>query len=367
MQCAHFGTCGSCTRYEDSYETQLQHKSVRIQEQFSGFYANSIECFESNPKHFRSRMEFRILHYDHGFEYAMNTPDKKLFALKECHIIAPVIKEAMPKIQNLLQSDELLKHRLYTIEFLSSQSGDLLITLIYHKPLDSEWECKARELQKKLGYKIIGRSRRVKLTLSEDYIEETLNILGHPYRYHHHEGGFTQPNTNVNEKMIQWIMDRIENPNDLLELYCGAGNFTIPLSTKFEKVLTTEVSKTSIKALQENIALNQIDNIRFARLNSEEVVQAFNKEREFRRLKGIDLGSYNFSHIFVDPPRAGMDEATCCFASRFEQILYISCNPDTLHRDLGILTQTHSVKEFAIFDQFPYTHHVECGCVLTRK
>lgn len=367
MQCLHFGTCGSCSVHHIPYTEQLEQKKQRIQTLFSNYYSGMIDCFESKPEQYRSRMEFRILHHDKEFEYAMHDSEKKLFALQECHIISPLIQKAMPLIRSALLKDSLLKHKLYTIEFLSSQSGDLLITLIYHKPLDPEWESKAKNIQEELGYKIIGRSRGQKLTLWEDYIDETLTIHEKHYYYHHHEGGFTQPNTGVNEKMISWIMERVENQKDLLELYCGAGNFTIPLSTKFDKVLTTEVSKTSIKALQENITLNQTHPIQFARLNSEEVVQAFNKEREFRRLKGIDLDTYNFTHIFVDPPRAGMDEATCRFASHFEQILYISCNPDTLHRDLGILTKTHQLKHFAIFDQFPYTHHIECGCVLVSK
>jgi tRNA (uracil-5-)-methyltransferase len=71
--------------------------------------------------------------------------------------------------------------------------------------------------------------------------------------------------------------------------------------------------------------------------------------------------------VFVDPPRAGMDEMSCRFVSRFENIIYISCNPLTLHRDLEILTKTHDVVAMALFDQFPYTHHVEMGVKLQKK
>jgi tRNA (uracil-5-)-methyltransferase len=79
------------------------------------------------------------------------------------------------------------------------------------------------------------------------------------------------------------------------------------------------------------------------------------------------LADYNFSTIFVDPPRAGLDPHTTSIAQRFDNILYISCNPETLRENLKTITQTHSIKAFAIFDQFPYTHHVECGVVLQRK
>jgi tRNA (uracil-5-)-methyltransferase len=89
--------------------------------------------------------------------------------------------------------------------------------------------------------------------------------------------------------------------------------------------------------------------------------------REFNRLRHVNLADYHFSTIFVDPPRAGLDPHTTSITQRFDNILYISCNPETLRENLKAITQTHSIKAFAIFDQFPYTHHVECGVVLQKK
>jgi tRNA (uracil-5-)-methyltransferase len=83
--------------------------------------------------------------------------------------------------------------------------------------------------------------------------------------------------------------------------------------------------------------------------------------------EGIDLKSYDCQTILVDPPRAGMDTLTCDLVANYENIIYISCNPETLERDLDHLTRTHKVKRFAIFDQFPYTHHIESGVFLQRK
>jgi len=71
--------------------------------------------------------------------------------------------------------------------------------------------------------------------------------------------------------------------------------------------------------------------------------------------------------IFVDPPRSGMDEDSCKFSSRHKHILYISCNPESLVRDLEILSKTHETVDMALFDQFPYTHHVEMGVFLIEK
>ena len=122
-------------------------------------------------------------------------------------------------------------------------------------------------------------------------------------------------------------------------------------------------------AAEWNIEQNGIDNIQVARLSAEEFTQAFNGERTFRRLQeaDIDLSTYDFDAVFVDPPRAGIDGETLKLLQRFERIIYISCNPDTLHNNLKQLSQTHKITKFALFDQFPYTHHVESGILLEKR
>jgi tRNA (uracil-5-)-methyltransferase len=155
----------------------------------------------------------------------------------------------------------------------------------------------------------------------------------------------------------------------LLELYCGNGNFTLPLSRHFDQVIATELSKASIKAARENILANAIRNIEMIRLSAEEVTQAMNGERPFRRLAHLPrtLVDYKLDTLFVDPPRAGIDPDTARMASRFPNILYISCNPQTLAANLGQLRDTHDISRFAVFDQFPYTDHLECGVLLECK
>ena len=76
------------------------------------------------------------------------------------------------------------------------------------------------------------------------------------------------------------------------------------------------------------------------------------KHRVFTRLKDIDLDSYRFSTIFVDPPRAGLDQQTLKLVKRFDNIIYISCNPQTLLNNLEEITQTHAISDLALFDQF---------------
>ena len=375
MNCKYFGLCASCTLYDKNYDEQLNHKIQREKNRFSNLTSCDFDIIKSTQKNFRNRAEFRVWwekdeqNNKDILTYAMNDFNKEILKIDSCEIVNEDIKNLMPKLLTELEKSMILSFRLFAIEFLVSSTSDMLVTLIYHKKLEDEWINLAREIEQKLNIKIIGRSRKQKIVLSSDYINESLNINSQEFKFAYEENGFTQPNTSVNIKMIEWVLNNTKDSNkDLCELYCGGGNFTIPLSKKFSKVLaTTEISKTSIKSALRNCALNNIENINFIRMSSEEFVEALNEVRVFNRLKNIDLKSYHFDTIFMDPPRSGLDDTTRSLAKNFENIIYISCNPETLHRDLEKLLKTHKIVRFALFDQFAFSEHIECGVILEKN
>ena len=129
----------------------------------------------------------------------------------------------------------------------------------------------------------------------------------------------------------------------------------------------TEIAKPSVDSAQYNIAANGVDNLIILRMSAEEFTMAMRGEREFNRLKGVDLDAYQCNTIFVDPPRAGLDDATVRLVQEYDNILYISCNPETLQANMAVLGETHEIARFALFDQFPWTHHMEAGVYLKRK
>jgi tRNA (uracil-5-)-methyltransferase len=357
-----------------SYQQQLQEKIERITAQFADFNPPALEVFGSPEQHFRMRAEFRIWHNDDDLFYAMfergeDGKEKKVVRIDDFPIADQSINRLMPRLLDALKAQHALSHRLFEVDFLATLSGEMLVSFIYHRKLDSDWEQAAKQLADQLNIKIIGRSRGQKVVLGDDFVVEELQVFDRTFKYKQVEGGFTQPNAQVCQKMLQWACDAAEgSTKDLLELYCGNGNFTLPLSLKFKKVLATELAKSSVHAAQWNIEQNQIDNIEVARLSAEEFTQAYQGEREFRRLQEakIDIKAYDFDTVFVDPPRAGIDDETLKLMQSFERIIYISCNPDTLHDNLQTLSQTHRITKFALFDQFPYTHHVESGVLLEK-
>lgn len=369
MDCKHFGECGACRAYEGGYESQLEKKLQVNKERFLPFFQEDIKVFRSPESHYRSRSEFKIWHVEDDIHYAMNALEHKgVVLIEECPQVSEYIAQLMPALLKLLK-EHAIDFKLFGADFLSSTSSQTVVSLLYHRRLDDEWSEKAKLIAKELGISIIGRSRKQKVVIGEDFVIEDLKIEERSYRFKYIENSFTQPNPRVNEQMISWAMENFagHEGDDLLELYCGAGNFTIPFATKFNKVLATEISKSSINAAKENMDLNDIYNIDFVRMSVEEFVQALDGVREFNRMKDIDINTYDLKAIFVDPPRSGMDSESCNFASRYDIILYISCNPETLVRDLEILTKTHEVKQMALFDQFPYTNHAEMGVKLTKR
>ena len=375
LDCKHFGTCGSCGLFDLSYEEQLTQKEQRVSGLLSPFYTEALEVFDSPPSHYRARSEFRIWHEGERCDYAMGklpvdgVREKGAINISECpKVIEPIEKRMWVLLEKINASQEVLKNRLFAVEFLATTTDECLITMLYHRKLDDTWSTEAKLLESELNCKVMGRSRKQKVILSDEFVTEKLDIDAKTFTYVQYESGFTQPNPVVNVKMIEWAIAQVKTVGygDFLESYCGLGNFTLPLSPYFDKVLATEISKGSIKAALENCALNGIENITFARLASEEMTEALNGVREFSRLKEIDLKSYDFSTVLVDPPRAGLDEGTIALISQIEHIIYISCNPETLARDLETLTKTHTVVNAAMYDQFPHTAHVESGVFLRK-
>jgi len=335
---------------------------------FAPLYTGEFAIARSKESGYRSRAEFKVWHVGDRLHFAMNSLERDgVVLLEECPMVTETIANVMWPLLEAIEATEGMGRKLFGMDFLAGGDGGLVVSMLYHRKLDEAWSAQAAVLAERFAISIIGRSRKQKVIVGNDHVVESLDIGGRTYRFKQIENSFTQPNPGVNAQMIEWALGQFEGiGGDLLELYCGAGNFTIPFASRFERVLATEISKASISAAKTNMALNGVENIDFVRMSAEEFVQALDGVRTFNRMAGIDLPSYHLNTIFVDPPRAGMDEASCDFAARHTHILYISCNPETLKRDLERLTKTHRIEAMAMFDQFPYTHHMEMGVRLRK-
>lgn len=356
------------------YQAQLDEKRERLCGLFADFTLPALEVHASPAEHYRMRAEFRIWHDGDDLYHCMYAPaTKEIIRVDQFPTASRLINQLMPVLLEGLRPHPVLRRKLFQVDYLSTQSGQICVSLLYHRKLESEWQQVAEALQADLRAKgfelqLIGRAHKQKICLGEEFVIERLTVQGRELVYKQVENSFTQPNAAINEQMLGWALDVTRgSEGDLLELYCGNGNFSIALAQNFSKVLATEIAKPSVDSAQFNIAANGVDNLIILRMSAEEFTMAMRGEREFNRLKGVDLSAYQCNTIFVDPPRAGLDDATVKLVQDYDNILYISCNPETLQANMQVLGETHEIARFALFDQFPWTHHMEAGVYLKRK
>ena len=329
-------------------------------------HISSKQYFQSPAHSYRYRTEFSVIEKDNVPFYAM-TIDGKKEAVTSFPIASHEIQNLMNPVIQFIRTNSQLSHKLFQIEFQSSRNKDVMLTLIYHKILDEEWIQLATRLSESLKISIVGRSKKQKLIIGNDYVTETYNYLNKQFSLRLYEQCFSQTNPDVCDAMIDWVAkNTTDNAHDIMELHCGLGTFTIPLSNLFKKVLATENSRPSIKALNENISINNRSNIFHARLSGKETLEAYFGVRKFKRLAEIDLNQFIINTIFLDPPRQGLDENTLNNIKDMKNIIYISCGFDSFKRDLTALQETHEIKNLAMFDQFPFTDHIESGAILRR-
>ncbi|WP_423188135.1 tRNA (uridine(54)-C5)-methyltransferase TrmA [Alishewanella sp. d11] len=351
------------------YEAQLTEKANRLAQLLCNVSTITPLLYRSAPEHFRQRAEFRIWHNGDDIYHAMFDPESRQpVRIDYFPVACTLIADFMPLLLKLIQFNHELRYKLYQVDYLATTSGELLVSMIYKRKLDEQWIAEAEKLTHELAancnIRIIGRSRKQKVVLSQDFVTESFVVSNKSLQYQQVESSFTQPNAGVNQQMLQWAADIAEHlKGDLLELYCGNGNFSLALAPYFTQVIATELSRSSIKSAEYNINLNNIENVQVLQMSAEDVAAALARGSS---LKHLELAELTLDTVLVDPPRAGLDPATLALVSRFTDILYISCNPETLADNLEELAKTHKVMKLALFDQFPYTHHIETGVWLRR-
>ena len=245
------------------------------------------QIFLSPATGYRARAEF-------GFSeksYTMMESEQKIY-MDKSSIPHPSIQEIMPDLLIQINKSKLILKKLFQINFRTSGTH-VLATLIYHKPLKEDWILAAKDIQDNFkNLSLIGRSKKQKVLVNKEDLEVIINDANSSFKILQNDLVFFQPNFYLYSLMISFIAKQLEDPMDLLELYCGCGGFTLPLASKFNKVFATENNRHSIRLLKESIKLNNLSNIETARLSDNETASALANERPFRRFENIDIQSY---------------------------------------------------------------------------
>ena len=156
------------------YQAQLNEKIARMNQSFAEFTPPKLEVFASPAKHYRMRAEFRVWHQDDDMYYVMfDQQTKQRYRVDSFPVASVLINELMPRLLNELKPSKILRHKLFQVDFLSTLSGEILISLLYHRQLDEEWQKHAQALKEKLnakGYQLnlIGRARKQKILIDKE-------------------------------------------------------------------------------------------------------------------------------------------------------------------------------------------------------
>lgn len=171
------------------------------------------------------------------------------------------------------------------------------------------------------------------------------------YRYAVYPDSFFQVNTKMISMLYDKVLEFAGRGDKLLDLYCGAGTIGIYLANNFNSVRGIEQNESAIKGANLNKGINDIKNISF-------VCE-----------KASDINEIVEDVVVVDPPRSGLDSTTIkrILDSRIERLIYVSCNPITLARDINILKDKYNLVSISLFDMFPNTSHAECVCLLINN
>lgn len=195
------------------YQAQLADKIARLKAMFADYSMPELEVFESPVANYRMRAEFRIWHEGDDMYYIMfNQETREKYRVDQFPAASRLINDLMPLLMDAMKGSPILRHKLFQVDFLSTLSGEILVSLLYHRQLSEEWITAAQALKQRLNdegfnLNLIGRARKMKVVLDRDYVVEKLQVNGQPYVYKQVENSFTQPNAKVAEKMLEWAVD----------------------------------------------------------------------------------------------------------------------------------------------------------------
>ncbi len=360
--CPIFGDCGGCQWQMLPYAEQLRHKEQIFRDTLQrqcGVAEGRISPILESPGawHYRSRVQFKChLHADGKlalgfFRHASHV----VIDIQSCPVAAPAFNQLLPALREILQGSPHAA-QLTQIDMEVGDDGQVRLVLHYAGRDGAELvEC-LRPLQQQHAFALFLRSGS-KSTLRQIAGPTDLSIeVDTPaLRLAYGAGGFAQINLAQNRRMVAEAL-RLAAPEKswrVLDLYCGMGNFSLPLARRVAKVVAVEEHAGSIAQGKVNAQLNRITNINFL-------------ARSALGACATCAGEQGFDLVVLDPPRCGAKEVVAdLLEQRVKRILYVSCDPMTLARDLKLLlTGGYRVIESRPLDMFPQTYHLESVTLL---
>ena len=367
-RCKHYYQCGGCSFQHTSYEYQLRLKKMSSLEVMSRILGREISgegpVKSYNPWYYRNKAQFPIAREKGkvlGGFYKKGTHE--IVDLSECPLHPPVFIDILKWVKDNVSKRNLDLRYLYIRQ---GTSGDIMVTFVVWERMKNSKEL-ALSLIKAFPevvsvYENVNRSKGNVILGDSFYLIEGKEKLEQKIGdivFMVSPGSFFQVNVQQLKVITDYIIDILSpyRGGVFVDGYAGVGTFSLPLSKSSRYGYSIEENPIAVNDAIDNININRIHNVR---------VRKGKTEFEVKRI----LKNESFDYLLVDPPRKGLDKEFSTFLSQIDigLIIYISCNPSTLARDIKILESGNFVlKKLRGFDLFPQTAHIEYVAVLERR
>ncbi|KLF73531.1 23S rRNA (uracil(1939)-C(5))-methyltransferase RlmD [Klebsiella aerogenes] len=352
-RCAHFGVCGGCQQHA-SIELQQQSKRAAL----SRLMKRDVDdIIAAEPWGYRRRARLSLNYQPKTQQLQMGfrkANSSEIIDVVQCPVLAPQLEALLPAVRECLTSLQSQRH-LGHVELVQADNGPLMV-LRHTAALTAADKEKLERFSQTHGLSLyLAPQSEILEHIRGDepwYTSDGLRLVFSPR-------DFIQVNDGVNQKMVSTALAWLDiQPQDrVLDLFCGMGNFTLPLAKAAASVVGVEGVPALVAKGRENAALNGLQNVTFFHENLEEDVtrQAWAK--------------HGFDKILLDPARAGAPGVMAHIIKLApRRVVYVSCNPATLARDSEALLQAgYRIQRLAMLDMFPHTGHLESIVLFERE
>ena len=347
--CPYYYECGGCTIMDINYDEQIKLKKNLITKAIKKTCAieiDDLEIITSETLSYRNKIRLQV---DKKGRLSYNKKSSNdLVEIKDCLLANKHIRENLGKIQNLVTT--IVKDLVNIIREISIRSNKSEILLNIYSQEEEKLYKYLKENYKDLPYNInIINKKKIK-TIGKDHL--IFKVKDKSFKVS--KDDFYQVNDYQIENLYENARKYLEKDKKLLDLFCGSGISSIALND--DNIVGIEINKSAIKDAKENAKINNLTDYKFIDKNANYIDQKFIEKEKIQT-------------VTVDPPRAGLDKEIIktLANTKIKNIIYISCNPQTLARDIKrFMGRGYELKEIKAVDMFPQTMHVETVALLYK-
>jgi len=362
--CPYFGICGGCALQHLDYAAQVEFKQGVVAEALTRIGGIEVPAFEAPVSgaqwHYRRRARLGIKHVAGKGRVLVGFRERSapyLTDMRDCrNLVQPM--DQLPAMLSDLLANFSIRDRIPQAELAVGDDWGAVVLRVLDDPAPAEVEALAA-LGEKLGadfYLQTGGPDTV-APIKNDPRPLSYRLEAYGIELGFEPGDFIQINAEINQAMVAAALEAAQLQADerVLDLYCGIGNFTLPIAQQVSEVTGVEGAAALVARAAANATANGIENSRFLAADLEQSDWPFFRER--------------WDVVFLDPARAGAEQAVAAIGTMSpRRIVYVSCHPGTLARDAGELVNRHGYRLSSVraLDMFPNTHHVEAISVFDR-